>query len=83
MKLKNTAETKAIAVSKQVEIQQKSSRGGARPGSGPKPAERKSRRSVGLSARQWVIYDELGGNDWLRGALDEKAVVTPKTPKYT
>lgn len=48
----------------------KSRRGGARPGSGPKPPEPKIRRSVGLSARQWAIFDAAGGNEWLRVALD-------------
>ena len=57
-------------VSNRKDAQPKSRRGGARPGSGPKPDEPKVRRSVGLSARQWAIFDEAGGNDWLRLALD-------------
>lgn len=57
----------------------KSGRGGARPGSGPKPLEPKVRRSVGLSERQWGIFDGLGGNDWLRGELDARQ--TPEPPK--
>ncbi len=48
----------------------KTGRGGARPNTGPKPLEPKIRRSVGLSERQWGIFDGLGGNDWLRTALD-------------
>lgn len=36
----------------------KSGRGGARPGSGSKPLEPKVRCSVGLSERQWIIFDE-------------------------
>lgn len=48
----------------------KSGRGGARPNTGPKPLEPKIRRSVGLSERQWGVFDGLGGNDWLRTALD-------------
>ena len=48
----------------------KSGWGGARPGSGPKPLEPKIRRSVGLSERQWAIFDDRGGNDWLRADLD-------------
>ena len=55
----------------------KGTRGGARPGSGPKPGEPKIRRSVGLSARQWAIFDERGGNDWLRDDLDAAKPVTP------
>jgi len=51
-------------------VKPKPGRGGARPNTGPKPLEPKIRRSVGLSARQWVIFDEAGGNDWLRLALD-------------
>lgn len=50
----------------------KSGRGGARPGTGPKSLEPKIRRSVGLSARQWSIFDERGGNDWLREHLDKE-----------
>ena len=49
----------------------KSTHGGARPGSGPKPPEPKVRRSIGLSERQWAIYDARGGNDWLRTDLDK------------
>ena len=56
----------------------KSARGGARPGSGPKVAEPKIRRSVGLSERQWAIFDGLGGNDWLRVELDAKPPETSK-----
>jgi hypothetical protein len=48
----------------------KTGRGGARPNSGPKPLETKVRRSIGLSKRQWGVFDALGGNDWLRVALD-------------
>ena len=50
----------------------KGARGGARPNTGPKVTEPKTRRSVGLSARQWAIFDERGGNDWLRGYLDKE-----------
>ena len=49
-----------------------SGRGGARAGTGPKVLEVKKRRSLGLSERQWAIFDALGGNDWLRGELDAK-----------
>ena len=50
----------------------KDTRGGARPNTGPKVTEPKIRRSVGLSERQWAIFDELGGNDWLRDYLDKE-----------
>lgn len=50
----------------------KSTRGGARLGSGPKVTEPKIRRSVGLSARQWDVFDDIGGNDWLRKEIDSK-----------
>lgn len=50
----------------------KSARGGARPGSGPKVLEPKIRRSIGLSERQWAIFDGHGGNEWLRAELDAK-----------
>lgn len=55
----------------------KSTWGGARPGSGPKPEEPKIRRSVGLSARQWAIFDSRGGNDWLRNDLDAQPETQP------
>lgn len=57
---------------KEKAVKPKSTRGGARLGSGPKPQEPKVRRSVGLSARQWAIFDGLGGNEWLRSELDAK-----------
>lgn len=76
MKLKKSAGQKVVATSKQMAPKPKSGRGGARPGSGPKPLETKVRRSVGLSARQWAIFDGLGGNDWLRRELDAKPPVT-------
>jgi hypothetical protein len=57
----------------------KSGRGGARPGSGSKPLEPKIRRSVGLSQRQWAIFDERGGNEWLRDDLDAKPPATTES----
>lgn len=63
---------------KEKKVKPKSGWGGARPGTGPKPLEPKVRRSVGLSERQWAIYDALGGNDWLRGELDKKSQNTQK-----
>lgn len=51
----------------------KSGRGGARPNTGPKVTEPKIRRSVGLSERQWAIFDARGGNDWLREDLDKES----------
>lgn len=62
----------------QKEAKPKGGRGGARHGTGPKPLEPKVRRSVGLSARQWAIFDGLGGNDWLRRELDAKPQRTQK-----
>ncbi len=79
MKLKKTTGQKVIAASKQTAPKPKSARGGARPGTGPKPPEPKIRRSVGLSARQWAIFDGLGGNDWLRGQLDAKPPMTTES----
>jgi hypothetical protein len=58
----------------------KGTHGGARPGSGPKPGEPKTRRSIGLSERQWLTFDELGGNDWLRIWLDQNARQLPQFP---
>ena len=78
MKLKKTTGQKVGAASKRIALKAKSARGGARPGSGPKPAEPKVRRSVGLSARQWAIFDGLGGNEWLRGELD---AIPPASPE--
>lgn len=60
-------------------IKPKSARGGARPNSGPKkPPEPKVRRSIGLFASQWAIFDEFGGSDWLRDQLklDKKKSAT-------
>jgi hypothetical protein len=57
----------------------KSGRGGARPGTGPKPLEPKIRRSVGLSERQWAIFDARGGNDWLREDLDKEPQANQKS----
>lgn len=68
-----------IATRQEKEDKPKSGRGGARPGTGPKPQEPKIRRSVGLSARQWAIFDGLGGNEWLRGALDVKPPTTSES----
>lgn len=67
-------ELKKTPTMQKAEGMPKSGRGGARPGTGPKPLEPKVRRSVGLSERQWAIFDTLGGNDWLRGELDKKPV---------
>ena len=71
--MKKTTGKNVVGANNQMASMAKSARGGARPGSGPKPAEPKVRRSVGLSARQWAIFDGFGGNDWLRAALDAKA----------
>lgn len=58
------------------DTQKKRGWGGARPGSGPKAPEPKLRRSVGLSARQWAIFDDVGGAEWLRKELDAKSSKT-------
>lgn len=72
MKSKKTTGQEVSAVSKHASSKPKSARGGARAGSGPKVLEPKIRRSIGLSARQWGIYDGLDGNEWLRAELDAK-----------
>ena len=39
----------------------------------PKPPEKLLGRQVRMSDRQWIILNQLGGAEWLRGLLDKKA----------
>ena len=39
----------------------------------PKPPEPLKARYVRLSDRQWLIFNQLGGPDWLRLLLEKKA----------
>ena len=39
----------------------------------PKPPEPLLGRQVRMSDRQWMIFNQLGGAEWLRGLLDKKA----------
>ena len=39
----------------------------------PKPPEPLLGRQVRMSDRQWIILNQLGGAEWLRGLLDKKA----------
>jgi len=45
----------------------------------PKPPEKLIGRQVRMSDRQWIILNQLGGAEWLRGLLDKKA---PMPKKY-
>jgi hypothetical protein len=45
----------------------------------PKPPERLEPRYLRLSDRQWIIFNQLGGADWLRALLEKKA---PMPKKY-
>ena len=45
----------------------------------PKPPEPLKARFVRLSDRQWMIFNQLGGAEWLRGLLEKKA---PMPKKY-
>ena len=45
----------------------------------PKPPEPLKARFVRLSDRQWLIFNQLGGADWLRLLLEKKA---PMTKQY-
>jgi hypothetical protein len=38
----------------------------------PKPPERLEPRYLRLSDRQWIIFNQLGGAEWLRDLLDKK-----------
>jgi len=39
----------------------------------PKPPEPITFRNFRMSNRQWIIFNELGGGEWLRGFLEKKA----------
>jgi len=45
----------------------------------PKPPEPLIGRQVRMSDRQWMIFNQLGGAEWLRKQLDKKA---PMPKKY-
>jgi len=45
----------------------------------PKPPEPLEPRYIRMSDRQWMIFNQLGGADWLRGLLEKKA---PMPKKY-
>jgi len=45
----------------------------------PKPPEPLEQRYIRMSDRQWMIFNQLGGADWLRGLLEKKA---PMPKKY-
>jgi hypothetical protein len=39
----------------------------------PKPPEPLIGRQIRMSDRQWIIFNQLGGADWLRTILTKKA----------
>jgi len=39
----------------------------------PKPPETLIGRQVRMSDRQWIMFNELGGADWLRKFVEKKA----------
>jgi len=39
----------------------------------PKPPEKLLGRQVRMSDRQWIMFNELGGADWLRKLIEKKA----------
>ena len=39
----------------------------------PNPPEPITFRNIRMSDRQWIIFNELGGAEWLRGFLEKKA----------
>ena len=45
----------------------------------PKPPAPLQARFVRLSDKQWMIFQQLGGAEWLRGLLEKKA---PMPKKY-
>ncbi len=45
----------------------------------PKPPEPITFRNIRMSDRQWIIFNQLGGAEWLRGFLEKKA---PMPKKY-
>jgi hypothetical protein len=45
----------------------------------PKPPEVLKVRYTRMSDKQWIIFNQLGGSEWLRKTLDKKA---PMPAKY-
>jgi hypothetical protein len=45
----------------------------------PKPPEPITFRNIRMSDRQWIIFNQLGGAEWLRTFLEKKA---PMPKKY-
>lgn len=45
----------------------------------PKPPEPLKFRNIRMSDRQWIIFNEFGGAQWLRELLDKRA---PMPKKY-
>ncbi len=45
----------------------------------PKPPEPITSRNIRMSDRQWMIFNQLGGAEWLRTFLEKKA---PMPKKY-
>lgn len=45
----------------------------------PKPPEPITFRNIRMSDRQWMIFNQLGGAEWLRTFLEKKA---PMPKKY-
>ena len=39
----------------------------------PKPPEPITFRNIRMSDRQWIIFNQLGGAEWLRKFLEKKA----------
>ena len=39
----------------------------------PKPPEPITFRNIRMSDRQWIIFNQLGGAEWLREFLEKKA----------
>ena len=39
----------------------------------PKPPEPITFRNIRMSDRQWIIFNQLGGAEWLRTFLEKKA----------
>jgi hypothetical protein len=44
----------------------------------PKPPEPLKGRQIRVSDRQWLIFKQLGGTQWLRELLDKKAPMPKK-----
>lgn len=44
----------------------------------PKPLEPITFRNIRMSDKQWIIFNQLGGAEWLRGFLEKKALMPKK-----